>query len=148
MSQQIIEVLDYLFEKFDIAVDWTSENVWPYVQELAGKIVTYNIVTNAIVVVFGLIASIIACIFLSKLYNDYLLCTKEREDTHYFDWMPISKYAVIGDGGWLPLIVGMSFMGTAIITLLFNGSELIKWIILPEFQLIEYISNLVNTVQM
>ena len=31
MSQQIIEVLDYLFEKFGIAIDWTSENIMPYI---------------------------------------------------------------------------------------------------------------------
>ena len=34
-SEQIIEVLNALCEKFGIAIDWTAENVMPYLTDLA-----------------------------------------------------------------------------------------------------------------
>ena len=46
-SSQFIEVLDALCEKFGIAIDWTSQNVVPYVTELATRIIAYEIWTSA-----------------------------------------------------------------------------------------------------
>ena len=34
MSEEIIKVLDALAEKFGVAVDWTSANVIPYLEQL------------------------------------------------------------------------------------------------------------------
>lgn len=46
VSAQIIEVLDALCAKMGIVIDWTSENVIPYVTELAGKYITFEIATS------------------------------------------------------------------------------------------------------
>lgn len=46
ISNQIIEVLNVLCEKFGIAIDWTSQNVMPYVQELMKKAVNYELWTS------------------------------------------------------------------------------------------------------
>lgn len=48
MSEEIIKILDALAEKFGIAIDWTSANVIPYLQQLCNKYVTYEIVTSVI----------------------------------------------------------------------------------------------------
>lgn len=37
VSNQIIEVLDYLCSKIGITIDWTESNVLPYVQTLLEK---------------------------------------------------------------------------------------------------------------
>ena len=37
MSEKIIKVIDALADKFGLAIDWTSANVMPYVQDLTGK---------------------------------------------------------------------------------------------------------------
>lgn len=37
MSQEIIKVLEYLSNQLGIAIDWTSENVWPQVIEILGR---------------------------------------------------------------------------------------------------------------
>ena len=34
VSKEIIEVLDYIGEKIGVTIDWTSDNVIPYVKEL------------------------------------------------------------------------------------------------------------------
>ena len=62
-SQEIINVLDYLYSKFGITIDWTSENVMPYLEELCGRYIQYEIYTSiawcvtvgAVVVGIGLI---------------------------------------------------------------------------------------------
>ena len=46
ISSEIIEVLDYLGEKFGIAIDWTSNNVLPYLQTLADKFIKWEISTS------------------------------------------------------------------------------------------------------
>ena len=43
MSEEIIKVLDDLGDRFGIAIDWTSENVLPYLQNLMDRFITYNI---------------------------------------------------------------------------------------------------------
>lgn len=46
MSEEIIKVLDSLCEKFGIAIDWTSQNVKPYLQELFVKYTNYEMATS------------------------------------------------------------------------------------------------------
>ena len=45
-SEQVISVLDALCEKFGIVIDWTQQNILPYVQELMAKYIMYEIVTS------------------------------------------------------------------------------------------------------
>ncbi len=152
MSQQIIEVLDYLFEKFGIAIDWTAENIMPYVQELAGKIVTYNVVIEALWIGLPVIAIVGCCIYAGISYRSYKVCNFTKSKTMLFD--VITNYN--GDfkrsemscfGNTLAMIFGLIAL-FAVIAIGVHIGDLLKWIFIPELQLIEYISNLVNTVQM
>lgn len=46
-NSQFIEVLDALCEKFGIVIDWTSQNVMPYLTDLATRFISYEIWTSA-----------------------------------------------------------------------------------------------------
>ena len=61
VSSEIIEVLDYLGEKFGIAIDWTNNNVLPYLQTLVDKFIQWEIFTSIlwIAIVVFVIAMII-----------------------------------------------------------------------------------------
>lgn len=48
ISDEIIKVLDVLCEKFGIAVDWTSNNIVQYLQQLSEKYIRYEISTSII----------------------------------------------------------------------------------------------------
>ena len=53
-SSQFIEVLDALCAKFGIVIDWTSQNVIPYLTDLATRLVNYEIWTSvAWIVILG-----------------------------------------------------------------------------------------------
>ena len=45
-SSQFIEVLDALCAKFGIVIDWTSQNVMPYLTDLATRLISYEIWTS------------------------------------------------------------------------------------------------------
>lgn len=55
VSAQIIEVLDFLGEKFGIAFDWTSDNILPYVEQLCGKIVKWELCTSIAWIVIAVV---------------------------------------------------------------------------------------------
>ena len=55
MSEEIIKVLDALAEKFGLAVDWTSSNVIPYLNQLCGKYINYEMATSIVWMIFGLL---------------------------------------------------------------------------------------------
>lgn len=46
MADEIIKVLDDLAQRMGVVIDWSSENVLPYVTELGGKIVRYELWTS------------------------------------------------------------------------------------------------------
>lgn len=54
MSEEVIKILDALAEKFGLAIDWTSANVLPYLQQLCGKYVTYEIATSVVWMLIGI----------------------------------------------------------------------------------------------
>lgn len=76
MSDEIIKVLDTLAEKFGMAVDWTSSNILPYMQELAGKVVRWEIATSimwlvlAVILLFSTIFWIQFIKYANKKYNE------------------------------------------------------------------------------
>ena len=54
-SDELIKTFDYLLSQFGIAVDWTSENVLPYLQTLAEKLVRFEINTSIMWLVIGVV---------------------------------------------------------------------------------------------
>ena len=55
MANEIIKVLDELCNKFGIVVDWTDQNVFPYIQELSTKCVNWKMGISIVHLVYGLI---------------------------------------------------------------------------------------------
>jgi hypothetical protein len=72
-SDEIIKVIDNLCEKFGVAIDWTSQNVVSYLQQVGQRVVNYEIGTSIVWLVVGLIALIIGIgcfVYLNKT-EDY-----------------------------------------------------------------------------
>lgn len=78
VSDQIIQVLDALCEKFGIVIDWTADNVIPYIEKLCGKYINYEIATSIVWIVVALVMCVPGFILL-KLLNK----NKEWGVTHY-----------------------------------------------------------------
>lgn len=67
MSNEVIKVLDNLAQKFGVAIDWTSQNIMPYLQELMSRFIKYKIATDVIWLVVGIVLFIISIILFKKI---------------------------------------------------------------------------------
>lgn len=64
ISSQVIEVLNYLCQKFGIAIDWTSDNVMPYLQSLCEKFISWEIGTSTLFLIFGVVFALVGIVLI------------------------------------------------------------------------------------
>lgn len=121
VSDQIIEVLNYLGEKLGLTIDWTSENVLPYVQTLCGKYINWEIATSVVWLVVGIALIILAVISFKGARNPN-----------------------INDEGLLYVFFAILLI-SGIIMIFFQIFDIIKCIYIPELQIYEYIKYSMDT---
>lgn len=121
ISDQIIAVLDDLCQRFGIVIDWTQESVIPYLEELAGKYIMYEIATS---VAWCLVWLSITCIlfFVGNLFRK-----KDIEDFHY------PAYIV----GAVSAAITFFVVSTQIF-------DVIECLTIPEKTIIEYVTQLIK----
>lgn len=130
MSEEIIKVLDNLCEKFGIAIDWTSQNVVPYLKELVGRFINYEVVTSIFWIIVGVIAIIIPVIVIKKISK---YAEKEIEEDYYSDWR---FYQVV------TIIFGSLIVFTFLIMILFQIYDIIECYTIPEKVIFDYLNSL------
>lgn len=130
LSEEIITILNYLCQKFGIAIDWTSENVMPYLQDLAARYIKYEVFTSiawiglfvAITVLAGIVWAISGTVSVKCVRNDIAqgIC-----------YMSIIVF-------WfafaLCIIVGMA-----------QAYDIIECYTIPEKVILEYLKQLMNS---
>lgn len=82
ISNEIIKVIDALAEKFGVAVDWTSENIIPYLEQLCDKYINYEIATSVVWIVFGVFL-ISSCKWGLKIAQN---CDVKYEEDIWSEW--------------------------------------------------------------
>lgn len=130
MGNEIIKVLDSLSEKFGVAVDWSQQNILPYIQEIGDKIVKYTIMKDwAGIAVCSLISVLLVVIF-----------TK---------WFKYGKKNYEFIGGWDCYIIASIFGGIGLFVsfacIIGFVLELIACYTFPEKIILEYIQQLIQT---
>ena len=118
VSEQIIQVLDNLGEKFGLAIDWSSENILPYANELMNKAVSYelwmNIIPLALVTITVIISWVVFCKTIKKKNFSWY-------DTNGLLWI-----------GIISLSFGIAFSIVFIVVLLINIPTIITCLTFPE----------------
>ena len=49
-SSQFIEIFDHLCQKFGVVIDWSAQNVIPYITALCGRMTSYVIFKNVVLI--------------------------------------------------------------------------------------------------
>jgi hypothetical protein len=124
VSNEIINVFEYLGEKFGIAIDWTSTNVIPYIEQLCGRIINYEIATSVFWLVFGVIIGVISFFAVKK---GWTLLFDEDDEVG----MPLIVFGAIG------------FVAFIIITLT-QVHNIITALTLPEITILNHIRVLMS----
>jgi len=132
VSDQIIAVLDSLCVKFGIVIDWTQENVLPYVMEIAKKFITYEIATSSALLVAFIIIPIVLY-FIAK--TSYAKAKKVDIDPDYgVSW--IFMFSVV-------LFIG--FLVAGVINAICQTMDIITCLTFPEKQIFDYITDLAKS---
>lgn len=139
MSKEIIEIFDYIGEKFGIAIDWTQENIIPYLTDLLGRYVTFNIVIHAIGLFLGIAGTVCAIVMLTHIYF-----RANREKSIFWE-LNCYKEEMLSSGGMVASIISGVIGLVSLATLIYNPVELLEWIFIPEFQLIEDLTYYIST---
>ena len=79
MSEEIIKILNILSEKIGISIDWTQENIIPYLEQLFPKYVNYEIATSIVWIVTGILL-IITSIYIFKKLKFYKHIISKNDD--------------------------------------------------------------------
>ena len=133
-SQEIINVLNYLGQKFGIAIDWTSENVIPYLQDLGARYIKYEAFTSIAWMVVIPVITIIIAIPLVITHKKANACG--WDDNHHFG---ICCTTVIL---WI-LFLFMVF--TSICVVCTQVFDIIECYTLPEKVIFEYVKTLMQS---
>jgi hypothetical protein len=129
-SGEIIKLLDDLSKRFGIAVDWSSKNVMPYLQDLSGRIVNYEIATSAV----NIAVNILIAFLLYKLVR-YVAVQFIEEDGFFYDVeeLGIATFVI---SGVISLFV---FFGTIVETF-----DIIEALTIPEKTIINFVQEEVD----
>lgn len=130
MSEEIIKILDDLANRFGIAIDWTSQNVLPYLQDLINRFINLRNVQAIIWIAISLIVILITTFIIVKMAKK--LKKMDRQSCLYDD--KFFTYLLI----WI--ILGTIILGF-VIALICNLFGLLQNIYTPEITIINYISS-------
>ena len=144
-SEQFKEVFELICDKIGIAIDWTQENIIPYIMDLCKRYVAYNIVETVLWILFSVALIIGVIIVFRIIVKDRTRCASLKKDTFWWDYYSYSKDAEAGLGAVFGFVFGGVFIIFGIITFCIGVPELLKWCFVPEFQIVEKISYLIST---
>lgn len=126
ISTQIIEIIDALCEKLGIVIDWTADNIWPYVQSLCKKFIVFEISTSIFWIAFVLFICAVLWIVTA------ILCAKARK-LEWDEYADVSTVAVIG------LVVSIIWSVITIIVVGVQVYDIIEASHFPEKAIYDYI---------
>lgn len=84
MNQEIINVLNYLGEKLGIAIDWTSESVWPQVMDILGRYRMFELISTGFWLIMEVIMVFGVFLTLKRMAKDYMKIKADQEDNFWW----------------------------------------------------------------
>ena len=132
-SSELITVLDYLAQKLGIVIDWTAENIRPYLEDLCKRFMEYEILNSFITVGAW---SVFLIFFICWLIPTNHIARKRYE----WDWDYITCWAAAI--AWIGFVVCL--LGV-IISAVVEGLHIVECWKMPEKVIIEYVQGLLET---
>lgn len=131
MSEEIIKVLDELGKRFGIMIDWSNQNIIPYLQELLKRFICYRNITACVWIIIS-IAMTISGVVMIKFLNKWR--KSENYDSNYY--VDDELLAICG------YIFSICIIALGIGLMIGNILGIAKNICMPEMVVYEYIKNI------
>ena len=133
-SNKVVEVINVLCEKLGIAIDWTSENIMPHLEQLCGKYVQYELWTSVFWIVF--------CVLFAVIFFVVALIVGKRcgrEDINWNSYHPLPWVTVVA---W---ILCACFAIGFIFVFAIEAQDIIACLTCPEKVVLDYILKMINS---
>ena len=132
MSDEIIKILDDLGRRFGIAIDWSSENVMPYLKDLISRFASYEVITSVVWIVVAVIG-IIGCSIGIFAVNRH--ANKVLEEDPYSDW---------NCGRGLLVAICIIAIGCFVMCIICQVLDIVTYYTIPEKMIFEYLNSLLS----
>ncbi len=130
VADQIIQVIEYLGQKFGIAINWSAENVLPIAQTLMERLARWCIAQNVFFVALSFVGLIVGIIIFSL--SAHKMPKLDRYDS-FGETMCIGGVLLFG-----------SMVVVSTIGLYVNTYHLVQSICFPELAVFEYIQSFIS----
>ena len=140
MSQEIINVLNYLGEQLGIAIDLSSENVWPQIMDILGRYRLLGIVSSCLWIVVQAAFIVYALVVFVKCFKASVKIKVTKQDN--FWWYSAYSANWMSNAGAVLLIIAGIFGLTSLCILPIEVGDLLRWIIVPEIEYLEMLKGL------
>lgn len=132
MSDEIIKLLDDLGQRFGIAIDWSSQNVMPYFQDLMSRYINYEVMTSVVWIVVALIVIIGLSIGIPAINKH---ANKVLEEDYYSDW-DFDK--------WVVICIFIIIIGCFVLCVIYQVFDIVTCYTIPEKMIFEYLNFLLS----
>ena len=126
MNEELIKALTELAKKFGVAIDWTSQNALPYVQELAGRIVKFEVATS---ILWAIVGAMFIISF--RWWMPFIKYLARKENEIPYGMYDLGKAFAIA-GMIITMIIGGLIIGQ-------QAYDIIECAILPEAVVLRYL---------
>lgn len=127
---EIEKAIDKIAEKFGIVVDWSQDNIYPYIRDILQRYRTASIVQDVVTIVLLALGTILATLALKYIFKQdrkYII-SADADDF-------ISAVAIAVCIVWLLIFVPVTIA---------NIYDMTGWIFVPEVQFVKELSKLIK----
>ena len=128
MNMEIEKAIDKIAEKFGIVVDWSQDNIYPYIRDILQRYRTASIVQDAVTIVLLTLGAILATLALKYIFKQdrkYII----DEDADVFILTAVVVVCIV----WLFIFVPATIA---------NIFDITGWIFVPEMQFVKELAKL------
>ena len=131
MSEEIIKVIDELGKRFGVAIDWSNQNIIPYLQELLKRFICYRNITACVWIIIS-IAMTISGVVMFKFLNKW-----KKSDNYDKDYCnDDDMLAALG------YMFSIFIIALGIVLIIGNMFGIVKNVCMPEMVVYEYITSI------
>ena len=130
MSEEVIKIFDYIGEKLGVAIDYTQDNIYPYLEDLWHRYITYEIIKNSIGCTVAIILILISLFIAKKMWISYKEIQNGSVKNNFFfysNWRPEMTDISIILSILIPAIIVV-----CIAIIIISLTCILEWALIPE----------------
>lgn len=125
VSDEIIKVLEYLCSKIGITIDWTNNNVLPYIEQICAKFIKWEIATSVTWIALAIASTVIVFLIRKSII------ASDKDYTFYDD---------------LVFFVNLAFYGALFVSIIVIGEQafdIVECCTFPEKTIYDYVQSMI-----